>query len=290
MNKRKKMVIEHALAIFIENGIQQTSIQHIIERARISKGTFYNYFSSKNDCIGAIIEQIRYEASLSRSDLLIGKNVHDLSVLVHQVSVIAKMNANRGLPTLIEEMLHSGDPELKKLVLRFRLFEIEWLADRLTDVFGESLRPYALEAATIFFGINQHLFFTSKIINQTDLDPLTVATTVFHYMESITHSLIHERTAVLDYDKLDSIRTHVQIQQVSSESIIELLQNILANEPLTHPQRDLTEALQAELQLTPLRKSVITALLHPFMNALQDSDLLDTAKEICTLITIYIND
>ena len=40
MNNRKKIVAEHALALFIEKGIRQTSIQDILDRTGISKGTF----------------------------------------------------------------------------------------------------------------------------------------------------------------------------------------------------------------------------------------------------------
>lgn len=48
MNKRKKHVMDKAHELFIENGFQHTSIQDILAASNISKGTFYNYFSSKN--------------------------------------------------------------------------------------------------------------------------------------------------------------------------------------------------------------------------------------------------
>ena len=68
MNKRKRHVADVALKLFVEKGIQQTSIQEIIELAKISKGTFYNYFSSKNDCIAEILEGLRYDASQRNAD------------------------------------------------------------------------------------------------------------------------------------------------------------------------------------------------------------------------------
>ena len=35
----------------------------------LSKGTFYNYFSSKHECVSASLEQARYDASLTRAEI-----------------------------------------------------------------------------------------------------------------------------------------------------------------------------------------------------------------------------
>ncbi|WP_052137929.1 TetR/AcrR family transcriptional regulator [Heyndrickxia ginsengihumi] len=49
MNDRKQHVMNIARQLFVNNGFQTTSIQEIIEQSGISKGTFYNYFSSKKN-------------------------------------------------------------------------------------------------------------------------------------------------------------------------------------------------------------------------------------------------
>ncbi|MDY0395878.1 TetR/AcrR family transcriptional regulator [Virgibacillus halophilus] len=61
MNEKKKRVIDVALELFIEKGFAQTSIQDIIQAAEISKGTFYNYFPSKNECLIAILAYVDRE-------------------------------------------------------------------------------------------------------------------------------------------------------------------------------------------------------------------------------------
>lgn len=50
VQKRKK-VIDIALEMFIHRGYDQVSVDEIIEAANISKGTFYHYFSSKEDIL-----------------------------------------------------------------------------------------------------------------------------------------------------------------------------------------------------------------------------------------------
>lgn len=115
MNKRKKMVVDHAKALFLEKGIQQTSIQDIIERSGISKGTFYNYFSSKNECVAAILQQARSETDLNRHEIQLGKDDQDINVLIQQITILSRTNEQQGISGMFEEIMHSGDVELKKL-------------------------------------------------------------------------------------------------------------------------------------------------------------------------------
>ncbi len=52
MNNRKQQVVKNAHHLFfVEKGFQAISIQDIIDYSGISKGTFYNYFSSKNELL-----------------------------------------------------------------------------------------------------------------------------------------------------------------------------------------------------------------------------------------------
>jgi AcrR family transcriptional regulator len=46
--------MEAATALFIANGIEATTVDDIVARARVAKGTFYHYFATKNDVILAL--------------------------------------------------------------------------------------------------------------------------------------------------------------------------------------------------------------------------------------------
>lgn len=288
MNKRLKSIVQHSLALFIEKGIQNTSIQDIIERAGISKGTFYNYFASKNECIGAILEHIRYEASLSRSELLIGKDSKDPDLLIMQISVFAQLNQKQGIDTLFEEILHSGDRELKELVLNYRIAELEWLSERFIEIFGEDLRPYAFESSVIFHGILQHLLFTRKLMHQQSLEMKHVASSALHYMKFIVNALIHDNTAVLDRDKLHMFKNNLSNLSVDKSDVIVLLEKLLASTDLTKPQKDLAQALLFEFQQNAIRESVVFALLQPFTQTFEDSPNYRSAKEFTSKAWYYL--
>ncbi|KIL41702.1 amine oxidase [Gordoniibacillus kamchatkensis] len=52
--KKRDTVLETALQMFVERGFEQVSVDDIIARANISKGTFYHYFNSKEDILDEV--------------------------------------------------------------------------------------------------------------------------------------------------------------------------------------------------------------------------------------------
>ena len=284
MNKRKKIVVEHALALFIEKGIGQTSIQDILDRASISKGTFYNYFSSKHECVSAILEQARYDATLIRAEIMIGKDPQDVNVLVEQIAVLSTINRSRGISLVFEEILHSGDTELKKLVLKYRILELEWLASRLKEVFGNEIEAHAYEAAVLFYGMFQHLTFTAKMIHQNTLDTKEVAKMVMKYLKNIIQLMIAEKTAVLDSQHLNIFISSFSKVELSVAECMEQFEAFQRQPGFTKSQQDVTDALMDEIKKQSPREVVVNALLCTFINEFKDTSFENEVKELASLL------
>lgn len=62
--KKRQRAIEEGVQALIASGYRGTGLQEILDRAGIPKGSFYNYFASKEDFGRAAIEH--YAASFSR--------------------------------------------------------------------------------------------------------------------------------------------------------------------------------------------------------------------------------
>lgn len=58
---KKQLIMEKALELFAENGIEATSIQQITERCGISKGAFYLSFKSKDQLVFGLIDHFTSE-------------------------------------------------------------------------------------------------------------------------------------------------------------------------------------------------------------------------------------
>ena len=59
--ERSDELINAALRLFLEQGVAPTTIEQITSRADVAKGTFYLYFSSKEDVLEALRERFEQE-------------------------------------------------------------------------------------------------------------------------------------------------------------------------------------------------------------------------------------
>lgn len=55
---RRAQILAAAIAVFAEQGFQQTTIKQIAAKAEVADGTIYNYFTNKDDILTAIIAQL----------------------------------------------------------------------------------------------------------------------------------------------------------------------------------------------------------------------------------------
>jgi AcrR family transcriptional regulator len=174
MNERKQHVIKHAHKLFIEKGYQSTSIQDILEESGISKGTFYNYFSSKNELLLAVFKMIYKRIDKERNDLLIGQNSADVEIFIKQLQLQMEINKENKLFSLFEEAFVSNDVDLKQYIQRYRLSHLRWVYLRFLDLFGHKKKPYLLDCAIIFSGILHNMIshnFMEQNVNESETIP-----------------------------------------------------------------------------------------------------------------------
>jgi AcrR family transcriptional regulator len=55
--RTRRVLMEVGLALFYEKGIYWTKIEDITERADVGKGTFYQYFDTKEDLLAVLLKQ-----------------------------------------------------------------------------------------------------------------------------------------------------------------------------------------------------------------------------------------
>lgn len=56
--KRKKVIVDTAYEMFLENGISATSMNDIAEKCEISRRTIYNYFDNKTDLLCYLMNRL----------------------------------------------------------------------------------------------------------------------------------------------------------------------------------------------------------------------------------------
>jgi AcrR family transcriptional regulator len=155
MNDRKQHVIKKAHQLFIDKGFQNTSIQDILDFTGISKGTFYNYFSSKNELLMSIFKTAFQQMENNRNAMLVGQDDSDPEIFIKQIEFQMKTNRENNIIPLFEEVFFSSDHELKQYLEIGNMKTLRWAYERLTDITDESSHPYLLDAAVMLRGILQ---------------------------------------------------------------------------------------------------------------------------------------
>ena len=104
--ERKKEILLTARKLFVEKGYEQTSINDILKIVDIAKGTFYYYFSSKDEVLQAIIMDIVHEGVARAEHILQDPAIPLLNRIF--MAVMAQAPEFEGAHKLAEE-LHKVD-------------------------------------------------------------------------------------------------------------------------------------------------------------------------------------
>jgi len=75
LESRRRRIADAALDLFATRGYNATSVEDVVERAKMSKSAFYEFFTSKEDCFrellahegGSLIDNVLSEAALARN-------------------------------------------------------------------------------------------------------------------------------------------------------------------------------------------------------------------------------
>jgi len=232
MNLKKQQIINAAYSLFINKGYNASSIQDILDEAGVSKGTFYNYFASKAECLIAIMESIGSEIRQKRMAAAVGKPLNDSDVLAEQLCIRIQMNREKNLFSLYESIFYSQDEELKKFARETYSAEIEWISTRIVDVFGEESRPYALENAAVVHGSIQQLTNIWKLTASEELPTEQLSAFVIRRLEQ---AIVHQ------------IETKDQFI-TKSEILLDNLNEPLSREELSHKLKTLLLEEEEEIK------------------------------------------
>lgn len=268
MNDRKRQVLLTAQQLFVDNGFIATSIQDILDESQISKGTFYNYFSSKNECLMAILELGKEETFIRRQELLIGHSLSDRNILVEQIAIRQQVNRDHNLLPIFEAVFHSGDPDLSNFAKNLHIAELSWLSKRFIDIYGEASKPFAPDCAVLMMGMMQHMAYVSRTGSEDDVKAINLVRYTMRRIDSMMPTMSHTNDRILDETIfLSSDNT----QNITIEQIQLRLTDFHKSLPDKPEYKEgqqyiqfILEELHAESQRTFLLKTVIRSFREAF--------------------------
>lgn len=158
--------------LFIDNGYQATSIQDILDVSGIAKGTFYKYFSSKDDLLIAVVKSVFQKMDIERDNVLVGGDVSNIELFIKQYVVQLQIIEQNKLFTLFDEGIILNDPTFKQFIKTYQLKMLKWTFERFMQIFGKDKERYLLDCAIMFMGILHHHLKYSVMGRKKEIDKI----------------------------------------------------------------------------------------------------------------------
>lgn len=117
---KKKLIVEAAKRVFVKQGYVSTTMQDIVDEARISRGGLYRYFTSVKELFEAVMRNeiaIQEENIYADLDVFLETQKQELLTIEHTLRVA-------GYEFMMKER-NSPDEELGKALFKISLKQIE---------------------------------------------------------------------------------------------------------------------------------------------------------------------
>lgn len=288
MNVRKQQVLLTAQRLFVERGFSTTSVQDILEESGISKGTFYNYFSSKNECLMAILEHAKDVSTFKRRKLLVGQDISNPNVLTEQIAVQLQVNHEQNMLSLFEAIFHSGEQELRDFVKKHFTDELLWLTQRIIDIYGKDIAPHAFDCAIMLIGMLQNITHIWISHFNNALDTSKPIRFVMRRMDAIVADLIHTNDILLNKDMISKKETEQRVY--SRLELLTQLTGFYKGLESPSPQgKQYAQFLIDELKLEHPRVYLIETISQSFTEAFVGTYDESGACEIASRLWKYID-
>ena len=290
MKNRRRQVLFSAQKLFVEKGFTATSVQDILNESQISKGTFYNYFTSKNECLMAILDFGQEETMIRRQELLIGQDISDKAILAEQISVRQQVNRDHNLFPIFQAIFHSGDPDLSSFAKKNHIAELNWLAERLIDVYGKSALPYVSDCAVLMLGMMHHMLQTQSSSSLEEVDTVELVKFIIRRMDSIIPTMIKTEDRLLEEGLFESGRANSNKNvHTKKELLLQLTAFLKRLENEKHPSgKEYLDFLVDEINSAHPRRFLLETITRSFRELFIDTSYELEARKIASDLWIYI--
>ena len=157
--KRRQELLKIAYELFITRGYENTSVDEIIDKAQIAKGTYYYYFPSKEQMLEEVIEMmIDAEAEMARH--IMETTIPVPQKIVGIITSLKPLDAEQP----IKDALHQPENTLMHHKVRKKL--IEMVMPLLVEVVEEGIREGIFDCDKIAERVKMLLILSDGTFNE----------------------------------------------------------------------------------------------------------------------------
>lgn len=159
--ERRQELLDTARRLFIEKGYEKTSVNDILQAVGIAKGTFYYYFTSKEEVLEAMILDVVKQGTERAKVILEEKSIPVLMRIV--MALQAQTSDFEGSKMIHDEMTKPENAKLDQIYLRTMVRELSAV---LLPPVKEAISQGIMETDYPEEGIGIVLLLVQEIINR----------------------------------------------------------------------------------------------------------------------------
>lgn len=174
MTKRKK-IIEQAITLFSEQGIESTTVQQITDSCGISKGAFYLSFSSKDELVTSVIEDFLWSVA-TEIDRVVRKAETSEDLLIdYFLAILNHLHSNHPFArVLLTDIYQSISHEMVERMAQFDQVFLEKIKIIVIHTFPNIDETMKLDVAYYMRGI-VGIYAEQLILGADKIDRVSLA-------------------------------------------------------------------------------------------------------------------
>jgi AcrR family transcriptional regulator len=139
--ERRNIILESAKKLFALNGYHSTGISHIINEAKIARGTFYLYFNSKHQLFETIIDNAVQTIVSKFKPILTGDDI-DCDAILRQLRInlahsLGTFFNDKNLARIFVSEAEGIKGETSEKLGNFYKYLVDWLEESIDE--GQTL-------------------------------------------------------------------------------------------------------------------------------------------------------
>lgn len=294
MNQKQLDILGHTHQLFMEKGYVDTSVQDILERSGISKGTFYKYFSSKSELFLSLLSSLQESLILQREKVAIEYKGDNQKVFEEQIIFMLNFAEQNKIPEMIESTLVLNEVKTFRYIEELKAATFTWIYERLQQIFPSKTFPYLFDGAVLLEGMLNNIFKMNKALNY----PLPIEQIVCYCMkrtEEIVIEVAEQKEQLFNPSVYSAVFNEKTESHFSTEltrvtaKLKRVIENKLTNEEEQKKSLEFVTFISDELLQndTEPRTFIIQSSLLSLekINTLAQTKELEEYKEVITTLT-----
>lgn len=280
MNPKKLQILHAAKELFYKNGFADTSVTDIIKLANVSKGTFYNHFSSKSECMIAIFQDIHERSVTERKIIAHFNNRYDIATLEKELIAHFSIVIESNIADLMANNIGARDNgEIIEYIKSRSLEEVKWLGNRLNEIYGPRINNHAYDIAAMILGSIQQVTLIQTITQNAAQNLELIIQQVLRNFEPGIYSGREKSASLISSKLFIEQDTKVAKHVVSREEIVKEIEAFynVNKEQFTIEGNEYTLALIDGLKNLDGLNLIIKSIAFSFVNSFKGGILYSKA-------------